>query len=811
MPRLPRPPHRPAWRRVAAAAAVCAALAGGAEAWALALGRVAVQSQLGEPLRAEIDLPALTDAEAATLQLELAGPERYRSASLEYAPWLREVTLRLARRPDGRAVIEVRSERVVTEPFVDLVVVARWAGGELLRGYTLLFDPPNLRPPAPVAPLAAPAAAPSPSLPPAPAPAPAPAAAERPAAASPTAGSATGASAARTEPRRVTVRPGDTAGQLARQHRPDGVTLEQMLVALLRANPQAFIRGNVNLLKAGAVIDLPDAAGAAAVDPQEARALVAAQTRDFNEYRRRLAAAAVPQRTGDGQRQAQGKVEAAVSDGAPQAAAQDKLTLSKAGAEAEEAQRVAAERQRQEQQQRAAELERNLRELEQLRQQASTTPTAPPAPAPEAARESPAAPAGEPAPAPPAPAPAPAPAPGDTAPAAPAVPAPVPAPPATEGPVQTVLQHPWTLPAAALVVLLLGALAALRLRRRAAVPATEATAPSADAQAAQPEEAAAMPSAVDTDAPLDPVAEADVYLSYGRDAQAEDLLREALQAEPHRLDVRLKLLEVLARRGDAAAFEAEARALQPLCTADSPEWARTCELGRTLDPDNPLYQPRGAAAPVAGAMAAGAMAAGAAASEEAAPADLPTLDLALDTVDATPQAGDSALEVDLTLEPPAAEETQAAAPPADAQAASESDLGLDFDLDLGTAAEGAAPAGSDGAAPTAQDAPAGLPPELADLSLDLPVDETTEAAALPEIPATDAPDAASQATEPAPEAQTAAEPGAERDPLETKLSLAREFEAIGDVDGARILAEEVVAEAQGELRARAQAFLAQLG
>ncbi|MCS6809711.1 MAG: hypothetical protein NZ694_00370, partial [Tepidimonas sp.] len=60
-------------------------------------------------------------------------------------------------------------------------------------------------------------------------------------------------------------------------------------------------------------------------------------------------------------------------------------------------------------------------------------------------------------------------------------------------------------------------------------------------------------------------------------------------------------------------------------------------------------------------------------------------------------------------------------------------------------------------------------------------------------------------------AAQASEPEADQDPLETKLSLAREFEAIGDIDGARILAEEVAAEAQGELRARAQAFLAQLG
>ncbi|MDW8336580.1 MAG: hypothetical protein RMK34_06365, partial [Tepidimonas sp.] len=197
------------WRRVAIAAALSAALAVGNPAWALALGRVTVQSQLGEPLRAEIDLPALTEAEAATLQLELAGPERYRSASLEYAPWLRDVTLQLQRRPDGRAVIVVRSERPVSEPFVDLVVVARWAGGELLRGYTLLLEPAALRPPT----IAAPGDSSTAVVPQATAPASRLATAEAPARATSPPPAASASSA-----RRLVVRPGDTAGRIAQQH-----------------------------------------------------------------------------------------------------------------------------------------------------------------------------------------------------------------------------------------------------------------------------------------------------------------------------------------------------------------------------------------------------------------------------------------------------------------------------------------------------------------------------------------------------------------------------------------------------------------
>ncbi|TSE24422.1 FimV/HubP family polar landmark protein [Tepidimonas aquatica] len=796
------PPAR-SWRHVALAAALSLGVA--SNAWALALGRVSVQSPLGEPLRAEIDIPAITDEEAATLALDIAGPERYRSASLEWTPWLRDIQLELQRRPDGRAVVLVRSDRPITEPFLDLVIVARWAGGELLRGYTLLFDPPNLRPPAPVVPMvgtppAAPeqpaAAAPAPAAAPSPAPAPV---------RSTTVPSPRSPATTAPAGRRITVRRGDTAGRIAQAQRPADVTLEQMLVAMLRANPQAFIHGNVHLLKAGAVLDLPDAEAARGVDAGEARRLVAAQTRDFDAYRRRLAAAAPAQRSDAPSQQAQGSVEAAVADTKPQANTADKLTLSKPGTD-DAAARVAAERQQAEQQQRAAELERNLRDLEQLRQQAQATPPAgaepPAAPATEAPPAAPAA--NEPSPAP-APAAAPA-APPPPPPATPAVPAPV-APSAApqEGPVQAVLQHPWTLPGAGAVVLLLGALAALRWRQRRRSAAADddtagAAAASVAAVEAEPADAdtAAPADALDTDSPVDPVAEADVYLSYGRDAQAEDLLREALQADPQWLDARLKLLHILAQRHDTAGFEAEARALQPL--ADATTWAQVCEQGRALDPDNPLYGPGAGAADTATTTPA------------AAEDELPTLDLALDTVDATAQAGDSALDIDVALDstlsaddgapatatspaPPADTETSPpAAPPA--PAAADDDLGLDFDIDLEPAA--AAPAQT-------PPAPATLPPEVAELSLDLPVDESTEAAPLPELPAQAPPETPGQ------DGNASAEPPTDQDPLETKLSLAREFEAIGDVDGARILAEEVLAEAQGELRERAQAFLAQLG
>ena len=87
----------------------------------------------------------------------------------------------------------------------------------------------------------------------------------------------------------VTVRAGDTASKIAGAYKPADVSLDQMLVALLRANPNAFIGGNMNRMKAGAVLDLPDASQAAATPAPEARRTVTAQSRDFGDYRRRLA------------------------------------------------------------------------------------------------------------------------------------------------------------------------------------------------------------------------------------------------------------------------------------------------------------------------------------------------------------------------------------------------------------------------------------------------------------------------------------------------------------------------------------------
>ncbi|MBK1715013.1 hypothetical protein CKO43_19815, partial [Rubrivivax gelatinosus] len=168
---------------------MAAACLWGTPAWALGLGRLNVQSALGEPLRAEIDVTSLSAEEAGTLKLRIAPPDAFRAAGVEYNAILGDAQVVLQRRPDGRQILRLTSERSVVEPFVDVIVEANWATGRLVREYTMLFDPPNTRAtqtaPTPTAapqispaPARAPAVA-SPVQPPPPAPAVAPAPVQR--------------------------------------------------------------------------------------------------------------------------------------------------------------------------------------------------------------------------------------------------------------------------------------------------------------------------------------------------------------------------------------------------------------------------------------------------------------------------------------------------------------------------------------------------------------------------------------------------------------------------------------------------------
>ena len=854
--------HR--WRKNVVAAAAIALLGFSAtEVAALSLGRISVQSSLGEALRAEIDVPSITAEEAATLRANPASPAAFVAAGLEYNAVMTGLQATLARRPDGRAYIKLSSDRPINDPFVDMILEATWSSGRIVRDFTMLFDPPSLKQPVAPAPTLPQVAAPAPTpvaVPAKPvAPQPAPEVHANTPAKQPAASAAPAAPVAKapvkaesSNAQQVVVKPGDSASKIALSTKASDVSLDQMLVALIRSNPDAFSQGNLNRLRSGAVLNVPSSEQAKSVPTAEASQIVVAQSKDFNEFRRNLATNAPKTAVEAPNRKATGSVDAKVEDKKAAAAAADKLTLSKGAvkSKAEEA-KIAKERADAEAATRAAELAKNIEDLKKLSSASAKAPAAPAAPAstaqaaPAVPVAAPKLPASEPAPAPVATPVASAPAVAASKPAAPVAP-PVPAPEPSL--VDQLLEDP-TLPLAGggLLALLGGYALYRRIRARKAMPTVD----SSFLESKMPQESffggtggqqvdtssdgtggsssmGYSNGATDAHDDVDPVAEADVYLAYGRDMQAEDILKAALPANPERLAIHTKLLEIYAKRKDTASYQTAATTALALAGADSPDWARICETGLTIDPENPLYQPGGS---------------GDSESEAAAPEAADDTQATLQ-IDAQPAAASTDLDLDLDF---SSEEFSSPAPlspaasevPPEAAAAVAIDTNqLDFDV---TGADELTPltAEVESEADKATE-PGSLIPEM---SLDLGElgNLELEAPGKAEAPVAELPDLEPLDTSPAPVvppavsaksddgmlefdlgslsldlgdvsgpagADASAEPA--DNSLETKLALAEEFVSIGDHDGARALIEEVVAEASGDLRERAQRALANL-
>ncbi|MBI4204222.1 MAG: hypothetical protein HY527_04280 [Betaproteobacteria bacterium] len=238
-------------------------------AHAAGLGNLSVRSSLGQPLLAEIDLVSVQKEELSTLVVRLAPPDAYRRADLQYGAALTGMHVAIEKRPNGEAYVKIVSTRAVTEPFVNLVIELHSAAGRFTREYTALIDPPGYTPPQTVASVPA-----EPETRAAPA-RPAPAAVPTPA---PAAGKEYGP-----------VKRGETLSKIAASVKPEGVSLEQMLVGIFRHNPDAFVNKNMNLVKAGATLRIPEKEQLAALERREAAKEIRVQTADWNRYRRRLA------------------------------------------------------------------------------------------------------------------------------------------------------------------------------------------------------------------------------------------------------------------------------------------------------------------------------------------------------------------------------------------------------------------------------------------------------------------------------------------------------------------------------------------
>lgn len=269
-----------------------ALLAAPAFASALGLGGINVKSGLNQPLLAEIPVTVASPAERDSLLVMLANSEDYARVGIDARGLSVPLEFAVAKDARGETIIRVTSKEAIREPFLQLLLQVNWNKGKLLREYSLLIDPPVMAPalrgsqavsapvkeaapalpveqmvkpaeptPKPATPVATTTPQPKPAATPTPTPKPAPAAeTEAPAA-----------------PGTVTTKSGDSAYVIANANKPSGTSTDQMMVAILRMNPQAFYQDNINALKTGQILRMPSADDLKQTSVAEASQLVREQ------------------------------------------------------------------------------------------------------------------------------------------------------------------------------------------------------------------------------------------------------------------------------------------------------------------------------------------------------------------------------------------------------------------------------------------------------------------------------------------------------------------------------------------------------
>ena len=750
-------------------------------AWALMLGRSKVLSALGEPLRVEVDVLDISADESATLKAGIASAEAFKSAGINFNPILNGLQVTLQRRADGSAFLSVSGSTPVNESFVDVMLELSWNGGRQVRDYTLLLDPPQITPP-PVEPVQAqtPVTSPAPT-PPQPATQP-----NKPPASAlskPAVKSAAKVPANASGDNQVKVIDGDTAGKIARDHQISGFSLDQMLVAMQKANPEAFINKNINRLRSGVILNLPTGDQASESSAEEAREIVQAQSKDFNSYREKLAASARTNKQDAPNRGASGSIQTQVQDKKTGDATPDKLTLSKGALGSNVADQVAEKLIQQDQAQKARELSKNLAELEKLSKEAQASnetkasaaaASALSSGAPPASTASSSAPVSSASSSAISAAPSPE-TPISTPPAAPpaeqltAIPAisgvtTPPAPASNEEAAEAdvldrVLNDPITpLVAGGLISALfgLGVFKFIRARARRNADDNPLLSPPSGSGGSDSGADDANSSALKEVKKSIALSQADIMLTYGREAQAILLLKSAIEQEPERTELHLKLAGIYAKSEQVAEFEQVALQVQAVTGGSGAEWEALCTMGQALDSQNPLYF--NGVSPVP--FAAETPHSDTEPEQDEAPEDPPEI---------APEKVSTRVEEDIIDQPPLDNQSL------------EDMLNSLPDMDLNTSDLDSADLDEEVAEQAATTAAEPLQFDMSAISLDLAVPSSGEAA-----------DSDQQA-------------------FETKLALAEEFNAIGDVEGARTMIEDIIAQASGDMKAKAEEALSKLG
>ncbi|MDF3136754.1 FimV/HubP family polar landmark protein [Pseudomonas extremaustralis] len=581
-------------RKLVLAIAAASALSSGM-AQALQLGEMTLKSKLNQPLSVEIELLDVGGLTAAEITPSLASSQAFVDAGVDRQAFLNDLTFTPVVNPNGRSVVRVTSSKPLPESYVRFLLQVQWPNGRLMRDYSVLLDPSKFdsSAPAAVAPrLAAPAST-------------------TPSATAPTV----------SKPAQYTTTSRDTLWEIAAKNR-NGASVQQTMLAIQALNPDAFIDGNINRLKTGHVLRLPDTIQSTALSQPKAIAEVSAQNTAWRQGRR----AATKQATGKQQLDATKRTRAGNAPASTNG--QDNLSLVSGDAARKGSKGKAADgkalsdklamtqeqldttrRDNEELKSRAADLQSQLDKLQKLIQlkndQLARLQAEKSAPAPQTTAAMPAQLVGEPAASPTAAA---APAPAPTAPE-PIKPDTTPA--TTEGKFNDLLTNPIVLGviggAAGLLVLLLLLLWArhrnarraeekhLRMARALAEepvftsnidqdlppdsfeglevppPNVKLAAAPAPAPAPAPEPAMAAPSVASVLAPPaaavvpqsanDALAQAQSHIDRGHLNQAADVLEQAIKHEPARSDLRLKLMEVYGLQSDKDGFVTQERQL----------------------------------------------------------------------------------------------------------------------------------------------------------------------------------------------------------------------------------------------------------
>ena len=545
-------------RKLVLAMAAASALSSGM-ANALGLGELTLKSAQNQPLDAEIELLDVRDLKAAEVAPSLAPPEEFSKAGVAFPTYLEDLTFTPVINPNGKSVLRVTSSQPLPGPVVKFLVQVMWPQGRLLRDYSVLLDQAKAQGDKPAAGNVTPAM--------------------------------TGASNYTTQRR-------DTLWQIAARNAQGG-SIQQTMIAIQALNPDAFIGNNINQLKVGQVLRLPDQQQIQSIAQGEANREVAEQYAAWREGRRlgprarqldatrRGAAEAAPSRI------AQGDNLRLVSPGKQAGAGQAKA-LNDELAMAQESLDT-SRRDNEELKSRMADLQSQLDKLQRLIELKNN----------QLARLEGQGAAASAAAIPEQPVVDPAPAAADTA------PKPVPdAQPASasqpKGALDSVLGNPWLLGVIAgssilVLALLLWLLARKRkaqqeaekhLRMARALEEEQGAGFDSDTESFDGVEArepgvtlspavvaASAAAAVAAEKVAEPVAEADPEpepqadphaallaqvdqcLAEGRLNRATELLEPAVAAAPERDDLRLKLMDVYARQGDQSAFAEQERQL----------------------------------------------------------------------------------------------------------------------------------------------------------------------------------------------------------------------------------------------------------